>query len=862
MKIKNFVNVLFSTSKNVVFLLFTFMCSSLLQATTSYDISTIAGSSTAYSGDGGVATAARLNNPFGVFVHSSGDIYFADTDNNVVRKIAAGTNVISTIAGTGTSGFAGDGGVATAALLSVLRGICLDTAGNIYIADSFNNRIRKIDANTRFISTIQSGLNRPRGICFDAAGNLCIADANNHRICKIIGGALQVIAGAGTSGFSGDGGLATAALLNTPSGIYIDNLNNIYIADTGNNHIRMIAGSTGSYFGSTRTANFIYNIAGGSVATAGFAGDGGLATADAVRLSAPYGVCLDDNGNAYIAENGNNRIRMIAGSTGSYFGSTRTANFIYTIAGTGTSGFLDGPATTALLRAPQGISIDSARNLYITENSNSRVRKLTNETNVISTIAGGIGDGGLATAASFSGLRQVCTDKLGNLYIADSSNNRIRKITTSTGIVSTLVSGLNNPFGVFVDNTDNLYVANFGNNTIGKYNSTTGSAINASFISGLNQPYGVFVDNAGIVYVGNYGNGTLGKYNNVGGVINASFISGLSGPTGVYSDSAGSIYVTCSAANSLRKYSGTGVSLNSNLIPGISNPNGVILDNSGNVYVADTGNSCIKMLSASNNSISIIASGLSSPYGLCRDSFNNIYVSNSGNSNIRKLLAKLTYAVSSGSTTTMSGAASTAYVTGGGTSILPSSNSIGTVEINDGILQANTSAVTTFNASAGKSAIMQISIGGITLSSALTFSTNGSVQIDNAISAILGIAPTGTGTMGKTGPGLLRVLSALNSSTTPVSVSQGTLEVSGSGKLPNAATSVASGAILQLGTANGTVSSGAVPGSTTIASEGIISVPTNVNVPNGALSNSTFEPGAIIQLGAGSTFRQNVTVGA
>lgn len=210
----------------------------------------------------------------------------------------------------------------------------------------------------------------------------------------------------------------------------------------------------------------------------------------------------------------------------------------------------------------------------------------------------------------------------------------------------------------------------------------------------------------------------------------------------------------------------------------------------------------------------------------------------------------------------MSGAASTAYVTGGGTSILPSSNSIGTVEINDGILQANTSAVTTFNASAGKSAIMQISIGGITLSSALTFSTNGSVQIDNAISAILGIAPTGTGTMGKTGPGLLRVLSALNSSTTPVSVSQGTLEVSGSGKLPNAATSVASGAILQLGTANGTVSSGAVPGSTTIASGGIISVPTNVNVPNGALSNSTFEPGAIIQLGAGSTFRQNVTVGA
>ena len=908
-----------------------------LSATASYDVSTIAGSSVSFSGDGGISTAARLNNPYGIFVDSSSNVYFADTDNHRIRmliatagtyfgvnRVAADIGKIYTIAGTGTAGFSGDGAAATGANLNLPRGVFVDNLRNVYIADTNSNRIRmvvgaagtyfgvnRVPADIGKIYTIAGGnvtnsgfagdggsatatsvrLSSPRGIFVDSSNNVYIADTNNNRIRMVVGtagtyfgvnrvtadiGKIYTIAGTGTAGSAGDNGAATGANLNLPRGVFVDNLRNVYIADTNSNRIRMVVGAAGTYFGVNRVPadiGKIYTIAGGNVTNSGFAGDGGSATATSVRLSSPRGIFVDSSNNVYIADSNNNRIRMVVGTAGTYFGVNRVAvdiGKIYTIAGTGTAGFLDGSATsTARLHDPQGVFVNASGDVYIAEGINNRIRMLTASSNSISTIAGGFGDGGLATAARLNAPRGICRDSAGNTYIAESGNGVIRKID-GTGIISSFISsGLNIPFGVCADSSGNIYVSNFGNGTIGKY-SNTGSVINASFISGLSSPYGICLDSADNLYVGNWGNSTLGKYSSTGSVINAGFISGLNGPTGVYVDSSGSIYVVSSNNGRLGKYSSTGTVINASLISGMASPNGVCLDAAGNVYVGDTGNTRVQRLSVSDNSISTIASGLNAIYGLCIDNLGNVYVSENGNNRIRKLLSKLTV---SGGGTLSATATGTAYIQGGGTAVLPASNSISAVEVNNGTLQVSSSAPITFNASGG-SAIVEI-LAAIN-TGAFTFNTPGAVKIATGIAAILD-APSGSGTMSKTGAGRLRAIANLSSSSTPVAVSEGILEVSGTGRLPNAATSVASGATLQLGTSGGTVASGAVANasvasggimsilagatgavtSATIASGGVLSVAAGVTAPNGMFTSATFRSGGILQVGDGATLGQS-----
>ena len=837
------------------------------------NISTVAGTGTAgITGDGGSAASAQITNPQNVFGDSSNNIYIAEFGARIRKFTVGGT--ISTIAGTGTQGFNGDGISATSAQIRPFS-VYVDSSNNVYIADGSNNRIRKFTVGGTISTIAGTGsttylgdsalatnavLNAPTNFCLDSAGNVYIADQNNHRIRMVwqaasngvyTQGRIYTVAGTGNATYNGDGIAATLASVNSPGGVFADNSSNIFIADCQNHRIRKFS-----------VGGTISTIAGNG--NTGYSGDGGPATAAVMNL--PQDVFKDSSNKIYVADYFGNYIRMFTeGGT------------ISTIAGNGNSTYNgDGISATSAQLKPFGIYVDNSQNVYVAEwGNNNRIRKFS-VGGTISTIAGNgtttyTGDGGLATAASFSGLRQVCTDRLGNLYIAESSNNRIRKITTSTGIVSTIVSGLNNPFGVFVDSSDNLYVANFGNNTIGKYNSTTGSVVNASFISGLNQPYGVFVDNAGIIYVGNYGNSTLGKYNSTtGSVINASFISGLSGPSGVCVDNAGNIYVTSSASNSLRKYSSAGTSINANLISGISNPNGVILDSSGNVYVVDTGNSCIKRLSASDSSVSTITSGLSSPYGLCLDGFNNVYVSNSGNSTIRKLLAKLTYTVSPGSSQNISGTASTAYVTGGGTAVMPPSNSVDNVEVNNGILQISASENIIFNASGSNTAIVEVTSNADV--GVLTFTSDGTIQVDKGKTAVLSQLPTGSRTMkiapgaGSSGSSILQATTDLSASSVPVNVTSGvTLHVANNtAKLPAGGTTVDNGGILQLGDySSGTAInpiSGAIPGSAASIS-GTVVVPQGVNVSNGTFSATpTLHNNAVIQLGAGATFAQDVAV--
>lgn len=283
-------------------------------------IATIAGSSTSgYSGDGGAATSAKLYYPSGIAVDGSGNVYFADQGNHRIRKITASTGVITTIAGTGTFGFSGDGGAATSAMINNPVGVAVDGSGNVYFSDQYNQRIRKINASTGNISTIagtgtysysgdggaatSATFQNPAGIRIDASGNIYIADLFNHVVRKITAstGVISTIAGTGTAGFSGDGAAATSANLNYPTDVSFDDSANLYISVQYSHRIRKVSASTG----------YISSVAG--TGTAGYSGDGGPATA--AQINYPTGIATDGGGNIYIADRENHRIRFVCNYT-------------------------------------------------------------------------------------------------------------------------------------------------------------------------------------------------------------------------------------------------------------------------------------------------------------------------------------------------------------------------------------------------------------------------------------------------------------------------------------------------------------------------------------------------------------------
>ncbi len=306
-----------------------------------------------YSGDGGPATSAELNSPFGSSVNSAGNVYIADTVNQRIRKVTASTGIIATIAGTGTPSYQGDGGPATSADLNVPTSVAVDAAGNVYIADSLNNVIREVAANTGIISTV--------------VGN-------------------------GTPGFSGDGGAANLAQLDVPSGLALDGMGNLYIADTGNNRVRKVVLTNG----------IISTVAGGGNGT----GDGGPATS--VALNGPVSVAADNAGNFYVADGAG--VHEVAASTGTI--STISNNY----------------ASNGSL-SPTGLAVDSAGDLYIavppsTEfGSDGFVQEMVAATGTLTTIASGVyavGPG--ATTLSPHGM---ALDSAGNLYITDEWNNSV-----------------------------------------------------------------------------------------------------------------------------------------------------------------------------------------------------------------------------------------------------------------------------------------------------------------------------------------------------------------------------------------------------------------------------------------------------
>ncbi len=856
------------------------------------NISTVAGTGSAgSSGDNGAATSALLNSPIGIFIDSLSNVYVADSNNHRIRKFAVGGN-ISTIAGFGSTSYIGDGRLATSAGLNGPTNFFVDSLNNVYIADQLNHRIRKFAVGGNISTIAGTGtasynndnilatnafLNQPGGVFVDSSGRVYVADCQNRRIRMFTqGGNISTIAGTGAAGTSGDGGLATSALLNLPQAVFLDASNNIYVADFSANCIRKF----------TLGGN-ISTIAGTGVA--GTSGDGGLATSAQIR---PFNVYVDSSSNVYVAEwTNNNRIRKFT-----------VGGNISTIAGNGATSLLGdgGLAASSGLNSPMGVCVDSAGNAYIADWNNNRVRMFWNAaTNAtytrgnIYTIAGTgtatfSGDGGAATSASLTAYG-ICIDASGNLYIADRTNNRIRKFTVG-GTISTIAGGttagstgdngvaisalLWGPQSVYVNSSNNVYIADTNNNRIRMIAGSTFTVGGSTYTAG--NIYTVAGSTAG--FSGDSGLATAAQ---------------LSGPTGVFVDSLSNLYIADYNNNRVRKFTVGG---NITTIAGTASasyngdnqlattaqlrqPFAVCTDSANNVYIADRTNHRIRMISGSTGNgrtqdyiYTIAGNGtagynrdrqlaisaqINVPLGICVDSLGNIYFADTSNHRIRKLLSNLAFSVAPGGSQTLSGTAATAYVQGGGTAVLPPSNSISAVEVNNGILQVSSSAPITFNASGGAAVI---SITDNTSTGAYTFSTAGAVQVETGKAAILDTAPAGSGVMSKTGPGRLRALANLSSSTTPVAISAGIFEVSGStGKLPTAATSVASGAILQLGTEGDVVASGAVPGAADIASGGIIAVAAGVTAPSDAFASATFHSGAILQLGDGATLAQSFT---
>jgi hypothetical protein len=521
------------------------------QAMTAGDIYTIAG-------DG---TTNALGRPTGVVVDSAGNVLIADTTGFDIRVVAAHTGTfyrqamtagdIYTVAGDGYNGFSGDGGLATKAQLGFPSGIAVDHAGNLVIADSGNDRIRVVaerkgtfygqamlighiytvagdgsygysgDGGPATSAELNLNFNYP-GVAVGSDGNLLIGDSGNNRIRLVAvrtgtfygqpmtAGDIYTVAGNGTQGFSGDGGPATSAELNSPGNAVADSGGNMVIADSGNYRVRVVAASTGTFYGRAMTAGNIYTVAGdgnppmccngvlgpaaefqqmlavaadqaGDVAadvggvvalvpgetgtlygrpmTAGdtytVAGGGtgssiggGLATH--AELRGAYGVALDSARNLIISEMNVNRIVVVAAITGTFYGQSMTAGHIYDIAGDGHGGFSGdgGPATSAELKQPQGVAVDSAGNVLIDDRLNNRIRVAAASTGTfygqpmtagdIYTIAGDghagfSGDGGPATSAELNYPDKVVADGAGNLVIADSNNGRIRVVAGSTG---------------------------------------------------------------------------------------------------------------------------------------------------------------------------------------------------------------------------------------------------------------------------------------------------------------------------------------------------------------------------------------------------------------------------------------------
>ena len=745
-----------------------------------------------FSGDGVAATTAAVNLPQGVALDGGGNLYIADTANNRIRRVDAVTGVITTVVGNGQQGYAGDGALAIMAQLNHPAGIAVDAYGNLYIADTGNSVIRKVAAATGEIATIAGNgtagyagdgglataaeLNLPAALAVDASGNILIADSANNRIRFVdaASGRISLYAGNGSTTYNGDGLAATQAALSNPQGVALDSSDNLYLTDTGHNLVREVVTSTGE----------IQIVAGTAGQPGGFGGDGGPATS--ALLNAPTGLTLDTSGNLYVSDSANARIREVSAGT------------ITTLAGNGTAGFnnTDGAlATTAQVNHPVGLAVNAGDAVYVADTANNAVRLISdgrhfsiaplslttpvtrylylqvNSSLTLNALSVSIGEAqkkefslgvvssppafsiGTLTACAANGAysvgsicivpltfapgypgeraaalsvatsagtemyglsgaglgpetvlspgiitsilttssgqptyEQLAIDAQGDVYVANKMNNQIdvwcAGVNASNGCASSgssnvfvgssdaiVTATLNAPTAVALDAAENLYIANSGANNILRVDAATHAVTTvagngtqgytgdggAATSAELHTPSGVAATADGTLYIADTGNNVARRVDAVTGIITT--VAGIAGPGGYSGDGGLAIQAM------------------------LNNPFGVTLGDHRHLYIADTNNSVIRSVDPVTGIIRTVAgtggvagfSGdggvamnalLAFPLAVVADAAGNLYIADTGNARIRRVDA------ANGTIETIAGSNQPGFAGDGGASTL------------------------------------------------------------------------------------------------------------------------------------------------------------------------------------------------
>jgi hypothetical protein len=569
-------------------------------------------------------------------------------------------SMLSLVAG-GLGGAGMADGTGAAARFGFSYGVAVDGAGNLFVADTMNNTIRKVVVATGAVTTLAGTAGMfgstdgtgaaarffdPSGVAVDGAGNLFVADRLNHTIRKVVVATGAVTTLAGTTGMSGStDAIGTAARFNRPYGVALDSSGNLFVADSSNHTIRKVVVATGA----------VTTLAG----TTGMSGSTD-ATGTAARFNRPYGLALDGTGNLFVADFSNHTIRKVVVATGA----------VTTLAGTASmSGSTDGMGAAVRFKGPSAVALDGAGNLFVTDSNNHTIRKVAVATGAVTTLAGTAGmsgsTDGTGAVVRFNVPTAAAVDSAGNLLVAD-YNCTLRKVVVATGAVTTLAgtasmtgstdgtgaeARFNSPSTVAVDGVGNLFVADSLNHTIRKVVLATGAVTTLVGTAGMsggtdgtgaaarfNLPTGVAVDGTGNLFVADSGNHTIRKV-----VVATSSVITLAGTVGM----SGSTDGTGAAAR-------------------FSSTQGVAVDGAGNLFVADSGNHTIRKIVVATGAVTTLAgtAGMSGstdgtgaaalfnfPYGVAVDGEGSLFVAEAVNHTIRKVV------LATGAVTTLAGTA-------------------------------------------------------------------------------------------------------------------------------------------------------------------------------------------------------------